>query len=222
MLINFTFDEFLKMIESYNDSMWPLHLFFYALGITAILFVVIKKKYSGKIITGILALFWIWNGIVFNWMFFSAIFPMAILFAVLFVVEGIILAEAGALRGSLSFTVKADIPGIAGVILIVYGLVAYPLIEYLLGRGYPQLLPFGLAPCPTTIFTLGILLWSDKRLPGYLLVIPVMYALSGVIPVSLGVVEDIGLIIAGLVTTFFFLHRNPRCRFLINGNKVVL
>ena len=85
-------------------------------------------------------------------------------------------------------------------------MVGYPAIEYILGRGYPRLLLTGLAPCPTAIFTLGMLLWSAGTLPKSVLVIPCLYALSGIVPISFGIVEDIGLVIAGLVTAFMILR----------------
>jgi hypothetical protein len=54
---------------------------------------------------------------------------------------------------------------------VVFALVLYPVIGYTFGHIYPSSPTFGL-PCPTTIFTFGIFLWSDKRLPVAILVIP--------------------------------------------------
>jgi len=66
--------------------------------------------------------------------------------------------------------------------------------------------PFGMAPCPMTVFTLGILLWSSKKPKWYVLVIPVLYSLSGLVPVSRDIVEDYGLFISGLITIFLVLY----------------
>ncbi|NPV06847.1 MAG: hypothetical protein HPY83_02650 [Anaerolineae bacterium] len=76
-------------------------------------------------------------------------------------------------------------------------------------RGYLRPLPFGLVPCPLTAFTQGLLLWSEKGLPRYILVMPVLYSLSGVIPVSLGIVEDVGLVLVGLSSAGLVLLSAP-------------
>jgi hypothetical protein len=44
-------------------------------------------------------------------------------------------------------------------------------------------------------------------MPKYILIIPVFYALSGFVPAGLGVIEDIGLIVAGIVTALLFTFR---------------
>jgi len=198
------------MLASYNATFWPMQLVAYALAIAALIFAVRSTNGSSRIVSGILTFFWLWVGIVFNWMYFSKLFPAAITFAVLFVIQGIIFAVAGVLKKDLSFRVKADVCGLVGGLLILYGMVGYPAIEYLLGRGYPQLLPFGLVPCPTNVFTLGMLLWSVRRLPKYVLIIPFLHSLSGIVPVFLGVVEDMGLVVAGLVAAIMLLYRDRR------------
>lgn len=208
MSIEFTLKEFLDMLAGYNATWCPMQIIAYALAVVAIFFAIKKTNYSGRIIAGVLAFFWLWSGVIFNYMYFSKLFPMANVFAVLFTIQGIIFIVAGVFRKDLSFSVKADIYGIAGGLFIFYGTIAYPAIEYLLGRGYPELLSFGLVPCPTTIFTLGLLIWSDRRLPIYILIIPFLYSLSGVVPIYLGVVEDIGLVIAGLSAAILILYRD--------------
>jgi hypothetical protein len=86
----------------------------------------------------------------------------------------------------------------------------YPLLGYLQGHIYPAAPTFGL-PCPTTIFTFGILLWTDKKLPVITLVIPFLWSLIGFSAAfSLGIREDTGLLIAGLLTTIMILIWNKR------------
>ena len=207
MRVPFTFDEFLEMLERFNTGWWPAQLVMYSLAVVAIYFAIRKTSYSGKIVTAILAFFWIWVGTVFNLLYFSRLYPMAYLFVVLYILEGIILAAAGLFGNRLTFRVKADLYGLVGAILIVYALIGYPLIAHFTGRSYPYLLLTGMMPCPTAIFTLGLLLWTEKPVPKIVPVIPVVYALTGFVPVKLGVVEDIGLIVAGIVTGILLMYR---------------
>jgi len=53
-------------------------------------------------------------------------------------------------------------------------------------------------------------LWSEKPLPKLVPVIPVIYALTGFVPVKLGVVEDIGLIAAGILTISLLIYRDRK------------
>ncbi len=207
MSVPFTFDEFLEMLERFNTAWWPAHLIMYVLATVAIFFAIRKTRYSGTVVTVILVFFWIWVGLVFNLLYFSKLYPMAYLFVVLFILEGIILAWAGLFRDRMAFRVRADIYGLIGAIMIIYALIGYPLIGYATGREYPHLLLTGMMPCPTAIFTLGMLLWTEKSMPKIVPVIPVIYALSGFVPVKLGVVEDIGLIVAGFVTGLLLVYR---------------
>ena len=83
--------------------------------------------------------------------------------------------------------------------LIVFALIVYPLWSWYAGHGYPFMPTFGL-PCPTTIFTIGILAFMIPGYPRSPLIVPVLWCLVGVqAAFLLGVVQDMGLIVAGAV-----------------------
>jgi hypothetical protein len=46
--------------------------------------------------------------------------------------------------------------------------------------------------------------------PKWILAIPFLYAIGGVLPVSIGVIEDLVMIIAGVVGTAMILYREKR------------
>jgi hypothetical protein len=96
--------------------------------------------------------------------------------------------------------------------MIVYAMIIYPILGTLLGHGYPRSPSFGVAPCPTTIFTFGLLLLTSARVPKSLLVIPFLWSLLGFTAAFLlGVPEDIGLLVAGFlgVALLFWRDRMP-------------
>jgi hypothetical protein len=98
-----------------------------------------------------------------------------------------------------------------GAVLIVYALVVYPVLGHLLGHRYPAAPTFGL-PCPTTIFTFGVLLWARAPVPRVLVVVPMLWAaLGAVAAMQLGVPEDFGLLVAG-VTAVPMILLAPRRR----------
>jgi hypothetical protein len=100
-----------------------------------------------------------------------------------------------------------------GGLLIAYALLVYPTIGHWLGRGYPYSPAFGVAPCPMAIFTFGLLLWADGKIPAPLMIIPYFWVLVGTsAALFLGVREDLGLLAAGLLTGACFLGRHPAAR----------
>jgi len=205
-MVTFTLQEFLEMIANYNIAYWPMPLVTYSLGVIVAISAMAKTGYASRVASGVLVFYWLWVGIVFNGLVFSELSNTSMVFAVLFVIEGILLAVAGVLKTDLWYHAKADRYGLVGSIAILYGMVGYPVIEHLLGRGYPRSLLLGLVPCPTIAFTLGLLLWSARPLPKAVLVIPVFYALGGgMLAASQGILEDVGLVLVALATAGMIL-----------------
>ncbi|MGE5806118.1 MAG: DUF6064 family protein, partial [Ignavibacteria bacterium] len=67
-------------------------------------------------------------------------------------------------------------------------------------RPYPYSITIGL-PCPTTIFTFGILLFSEKKIPFAALIIPLLWSITGfTAALNFSVYEDFGLILSGLIS----------------------
>jgi hypothetical protein len=113
----------------------------------------------------------------------------------------------------LAFRIRADLPTIFGTTLIAYSLFIYPFLGMALGHRYPYAPAFGIAPCPTTIFTFGILLWADRRVPWYLLLVPLLWSLIGLSAAfNFGVWQDVGLGVAGIVGSILIVARNRRLR----------
>jgi hypothetical protein len=90
---------------------------------------------------------------------------------------------------------------------LLYALVIYPLLGYALGHGYPRSPTLGL-PCPTVIFTFGLLLLTTSPLPSWLLAIPFLCGLVGFSAVWVfGILEDVGLLVAALLGAGLLLYR---------------
>jgi hypothetical protein len=61
------------------------------------------------------------------------------------------------------------------------------------------------------IFTFGVLLWTDKKVPLYVLVIPLLWSLIGFSAAFLlRISEDIGLLLAGIIATTLLLFRRHK------------
>ena len=206
-MIPFTVDQFLNVFARYNAAVWPAQLFLYAVAICAIGLALQQRKDFSKSVSFILSLFWIWMGLVYHFWFFSTINRAALVFAAVFVLQGILFIVAGVLKGRLKFRFRTDTYGIMAIAFFMYALMIYPALGYLFGHRYPAAPTFGV-PCPTTIFTFGILLCTDSRIPLYLLPIPLVWSLIGSwAAISLGITEDFGLLAAGLIGSLLIILR---------------
>lgn len=157
-------------------------------------------------------------GAVYHIGFFSAINPLAYVFGAFFLLQGLLFLWKGALSPSLSFSPRRDLYGWTGGLFLAYAMIVYPVLGSIAGHTYPASPVFGVAPCPTTIFTFGLLLWTRGRVPGWLLLIPVTWSVIGVsAALQLGILEDLGLVVAGLAGTALLLYRNRHGQAVTTG-----
>lgn len=213
MQLPFTQEQFLHVFELYNLSLWPVQaaLNLIALAICALILAGVRK--NGVYISVMLSFLWLWTGTVYHIIFFTSINGAAYVFGGLFLLQALIFLiqairekEASYSAGQSSFRL------FTGAFMIVYALIIYPLLGSLAGHSFPRNPTFGL-PCPTTIFTLGILLYYQK-LTVKLFLIPVIWSAIGfTAALKLGIYEDTGLIISALlVITAFYLSRRANAQ----------
>jgi hypothetical protein len=218
----FTTDEFLAVFARYNLGVWPAQVLSYVLAAAVLWWAWRPRARSGLVICGALALMWAWMGIVYHAVYFSRINPAAYLFAGAFLLQSALLLHAGVSRGGLSYRPRADLAGVAGAVLAAYALVVYPGIGYTAGQRYPATPTFGL-PCPTVIFTLGVLSWATPRIPLRLLIVPTLWAMLGISAARLhGIAQDYALPVAAVIVcgiAVWSRSRRQAPRTLLNENR---
>jgi len=211
MKLPFTTEQFLEVFRLYNETVWPMQIIFYFLAIYCLYSIFRKSAFSDKLIFLFLVIIWLWMGIVYNIIFFSEINIAAYLFGSLFILQALVFAYEGLIENRLMFEFTGSIYNYTGAILVIFALAVYPVLGYLFGHRYPYSPTFGL-PCPTTIFTLGLLLFLKGRIPYLLTAIPFVWSLIGFTAAfALGIYEDTGLLVAGVIalTLTIFKNRNP-------------
>lgn len=205
----FTREVFLGLFEQYNAAIWPAQLAAYGLGLLVLLSALKPYKGSGRLIAAVLAAAWIWNGVAYHMLYFATLVWAAWAFGFLFVVQGLLFLGTGVLRGRLAFRFQGGAVGWAGLALALFAMAAYPLIGALTGQGLPRIPPFGLAPCPTVIFTLGMLLMAEPRVPLHLLVIPLLWSVvGGAAAWQLDIPQDLALPVAAALAMVLGLRKN--------------
>jgi hypothetical protein len=209
MHLPFTAEQFVAVFARYNAATWPAPIVAYALAIAALVLALRRTRTGDRFVSLALAAMWAWTGISYHVLFFSSINPTARLFGAAFVLQAAFFTFE-AFRGRLRYRLTLnDFRGRMGHVMIAFSMALYPLIGALSGHGYPSGPAFGVTPCPLVIFTFGMLLLSERSLPKYLTIIPLLWALVGSsAAVALGVREDFSLLVSGvLATTALVLRR---------------
>ena len=165
-----------RMFELQNDMLWPLHLVTVAAGLVIVLSLLPRPKHGGGWINLLLAALWAFVAWSFLWNRYAAINWAIIYVAPAFALQAIVLAVAAIIRGGLTFDWR-DVAGWTGLLLAFTGLVLYPILPPLAGRPWRSVEVFGVAPDPTVILTLGLLLAARGRALPILLPIPLLWCL---------------------------------------------
>ena len=196
----FNTQQFLDLFVSYNAAIWPVQIIAYGLGFVALAALRLRHPKREQTILAVLASLWAWNAIAYQLAFFTRINPAAFGFAALFALQALVLAICTIRTPDLRFEIEGNWRSFAAMALIAYAMLLYEALALWAGHGLMQGPIFGVAPCPTTIFTAGILLLGHGSMLKWLSIIPVLWAVVGTsAAVLLGITEDLGLGVAGVI-----------------------
>jgi Family of unknown function (DUF6064) len=169
-----------RLFELYNRDIWPAQILTLGAGVAIVALPRDDGARTGGVIAAILAGCWLWVAWGFHYQRYATINWAAVYFAAAFAVEALLLIWTGVIRGRLEFGARGTAVGRAGLGIVLFALVVQPLIGLLVGREWIQAETFGVAPDPTVLATLGILLLAGNRVHWELLLIPVAWcAITG-------------------------------------------
>ena len=199
-MLSYTSETVYAFLEGYNEALWPAQALALLLGILVLFAVLAPIPQGGRIISAMLAGFWLWSGLVYYGLFFAEIDFSAPVFAGFFVLQAALLVWSGVIRADLDFHIERGTRSTVGLILAAFGLAGYTLITCLSGQNAQEVQMFAIAPAPTVIFTLGVLLLAMPRTPWFLTVIPLAWtAVAGTIAWFLKMPEDYCAAAAGIL-----------------------
>jgi hypothetical protein len=208
-MLPFTPEQFLAVFVNYNNAIWPIQIAAYVLGGVAVAPLFRRTREGDRVIAGVLALMWLWTGLGYHGLSFSAINKAAYLFAALFIVQGCYFLYAGVYRCQIGFGLRPDLATGIGAVFIAYAAIVYPLIGMATGHRYPEMPMFGVTPCPVTIFTFGLLLLTERPVPRLLLVIPFVWSMiGGSAAILLNVPQDWLLLVSGCIAAPLIIFRD--------------
>lgn len=207
-MLPFSHEQFVQVFALYNERIFPAQFGAYLL---AALMAVALFTGANRVVGTGLGLMWLWTGIGYHWLHFTAVNKAAWAFGAIFVVQGLLFVHASVVSRRLRFGTGAGAAGLMGWAYIAYAAVVYPLLGMWTGGAYPGMPMFGVTPCPVTIFTFGLLLLAAPRPPLWLLPIPLVWSLiGGSAAFLLQVPQDWLLLVSGVAVIPIALARRTR------------
>jgi hypothetical protein len=204
MNLPFSREEFFELFAAYNAALWPAVVVLWVTSVVAAVAVASPRRSRDRWISALLAGHWVWSAIAYHMVFFTRINPAAWVFAAIFLLQAALFVWWGVIRGRLLFKPSSAIWSRVGWFLIAYALL-YPFINAVDHKSLLKIPAFGV-PCPTTIFTAGMLLlaaWPSRILA----VVPILWsAIGGSAAALLGVSADYALPVAGTALAVFALR----------------
>jgi hypothetical protein len=168
-----------RLFELYNVAVWPWHIVAIVLGLAVLALWLRGGTWEARAVAVILATCWLFVAWAYLLARYETINWAASYFAAGFALEALLLVWTGLMRGRLSLRRGQNLSGAGGFCLFIFALIALPLIGPLFGRPWLQVEVFGVAPDPTVVATLGVLVAAD-RTRWELLVVPLLWcAISG-------------------------------------------
>jgi hypothetical protein len=210
----FTADVLASLMAGYNRSLWPAQIGAYAVALALVWLAAGRRdggvgRLASRLFGVALVAAWAWSGAVFLGQVFAGINFLAPVYAALFLLQALLLAWTGILRGAFAPRLQAGFAGWAGLGLIAYALAGYPLLSVVAGQPLAAAPVVGLAPGPTAVFTLGVLMLLAPPVPLHLAVVPVLWTLiAGATAWVLTVPGDLAAILLGPASLALLAWKN--------------
>ncbi len=198
-LLMFTPEVYFRLFERYNGMVWPGHLVAFSVAIWMFVGTRDSGPRQSRWIAGVLGAVWLFIAWAFFLRYYAEVFLAAPWFAAGFALQGLLLVVAGG-SGRLRFAWRVDAVAGVGITLLLYSALGHPLVGIFAGRDWNGVELFLLAPDPTAIGTLGLLLMSSGRNHWVLAVVPLLWCLiSGAISWVMGAYSGLGIPLAAVV-----------------------
>jgi hypothetical protein len=205
----FTSEQFFDVFVRYNEAVWPMQLVLHGAALICIGLLFVERVWASHMISLLLAGLWLWMALAYHLAFFAEINPAAWWFGILFTLGAMAFDWFGVVHDRLRFHASGGTWQVLGALLLIFALGIYPAVSYVMGRDYPAAPTFGL-PGPTTVFTIGMLLFAAAPAPRAVFVVPILWsAIGSLLAFCFGMYEDMSLLVSGAagLAAMFLLAR---------------
>ncbi len=194
----------------YNAAVWPAQAVALLLALAALGLCAWPRRGGDHAVGAILVAAWLWCGLVF---FLRAMAPldfMAPVYGWIFVFQAALLAWA-LVRRRLAFRFRPEARSWIALVLAATALFGLPALSLFGAAGWAGAQIVGVAPGPTVLFTLALLLHAEGRRRWLLMVVPLAWCiLAGATAWVLAVPEAWPLPLLGALVLILTLWRPSR------------
>ena len=159
-----------RLIELYNEAIWPLQLVAVASGVLVVVSLW-RRPHANRLAPLLLASVWAWTAWAFHFERYAQINWAAPWFAIAFTVQALLLSAIAFARNGISVR-STERPTRVAMLVALLIVVAYPMLAPLSGRGWETSEVFGVAPDPTALATLTLMVTARGRRRWLLCAIP--------------------------------------------------
>ena len=160
----FSAGTYRRQFELYNADLWPLPVVVGIGGALAVVAAWRSRQLSPRVTStalAVLAAAWLWVAWAFHLQRYATVNTAGPWFAAAFALEALLLLAAG--LADLRSSTGPSVSGRRwGLVLFAFAVLAYPWLGLLFGRPLAQAEVFGIAPDPTALGTLGVLLLTSR------------------------------------------------------------
>ena len=174
-LLLFSPGVYYRQFELHNQALWPVQIIALALGVALFVLVLRPSPARSRVIAAIMGLLWIWVGWFFVWQRYTTINWAATYAVPLFMLQGALLFAAAATRNDLELGKERGFLRGFALALLAFALFFYPLLAPMLGRSWQAAEIFGIAPDPTALATLAVVILSRLRIRWLLMIVPAFW-----------------------------------------------
>jgi Family of unknown function (DUF6064) len=165
-----------RLFELYNSEIWPGQVLALLVGLAVLALIRNGGQWQSRVIAAALAASWLWVAWAYHYARYASINWAATYFAGAFALEALLLLGFGVVK-ELHLRPRNGWISRAGIGLVVFALVLHPLIGPLVGRSWSQVEIFAIAPDPTVVATLGVIVLASGWSMWLLLPIPILWCL---------------------------------------------
>jgi Family of unknown function (DUF6064) len=173
--ILFSQTAYYRQFELYNQAFWPLHIV--AIIFALMIFNALWKKpvWAGRLVAILLVVSWLWVALAFLYQRFYQIHVVADWYVFGFILQAGLITWYGVIKNRFNMFVSNRLKINIGSGLLFIAFIFFPFIAFITGRSWMQFEMFALAPDPTVLATLAILLFY--KVPMVLYAIPIIWIL---------------------------------------------
>lgn len=172
----FSARTYYRLFELYNAEIWPWQVVALLVGLAILALLRKPGAWQGRTISALLAASWLWVAWAYLYSRYASINWVATYFAAAFALEALLLIVLGVGHG-LVWRPPGSWISRAGIGLAIFAVALQPLIGPLVGRSWSQVEVFAVAPDPTVVGTLGVLVLASGWPKWLLLPIPILWCL---------------------------------------------